>query len=370
MALAGEKLDNVLSFGGVAQIIRDNKYLSALISLIVFFNTFTMSVVYLNTAADFLVPSFTFIAPSAPADAWYMSRTFFLTLAWGVFGAPLSVPRTMGILQYTSTIAMVFVVYTIFLVVAYYFQPQSTLCEAFLNKHNVTSCVGEYCCVGKDCCMGPYEVVSNGTFVSFIEAFPVMITSFCCASQLFSLVNSLRRPTVARIDVGTSSSLIACFCLYVIVSVFGYMTYGSEISSDLLGSYPLTIEVTIARIGISILVIFSYPLFLHVARDSAIDILVLFFPVLKKHENALYYIMVLLCVCGTYLIALLGLDMSFLLNLIGSVAVANIAFTFPGYFYWQCFSQYGLTPTRISALAMSVFGIALMISNIVLWITG
>jgi amino acid permease len=67
--------------------------------------------------------------------------------------------------------------------------------------------------------------------------------------------------------VGTS---IGCSGLiYIVVAVAGYYTYGTEVASDILVSYPQTKILSAARIFISLLVAFSYPLQCLPSRASA-----------------------------------------------------------------------------------------------------
>ena len=69
------------------------------------------------------------------------------------------------------------------------------------------------------------------------------------------------------LTVGTS---IGCSgIIYIVVAVAGYYTYGTEVASDILVSYPQTKILSAARIFISLLVAFSYPLQCLPSRASA-----------------------------------------------------------------------------------------------------
>ena len=56
--------------------------------------------------------------------------------------------------------------------------------------------------------------------------------------NLFSIVNELREPTQARINSVIVSSIGTAFTVFLIIGLAGYTTYGSNVASDLLKSYP------------------------------------------------------------------------------------------------------------------------------------
>lgn len=51
-------------------------------------------------------------------------------------------------------------------------------------------------------------------------------------------MNELREPTQARINGVIVSSIGTAFTVFLIVGLAGYTTYGSNVASDLLKSYP------------------------------------------------------------------------------------------------------------------------------------
>ena len=78
-------------------------------------------------------------------------------------------------------------------------------------------------------------------------------------------------PAVAHVSaVSTAGTSISCSgMIYIVVAVAGYYTYGTEVASDILVSYPQTKILSAARIFISVLVAFSYPLQCLPSRASA-----------------------------------------------------------------------------------------------------
>jgi amino acid permease len=343
--------------------------------------------VYLNTFADFMVQvSEAIVLQTSDMNAgdlvnlhqWHQNRNYFLIIALAVC-IPLSLPRQVTVLKYTSTVAILCIVYTAGLVLAFSVAPVEKVCETFLEKNNGTACFTNKCCLseapGSKCCIGDVEMFSSSAS-NVLSAFPSMMNSFACAPQLFAAYNALVNPTLRRLGTGTSVALSASLALYLIIAVCGYLTYGSEASSDLLSVYPLTTEVTIARLGIAIVVLTSYPLFIHVSRDSFIWIIATLAgnPSLENYKSKagrlFFFVSVAIMLVVTFAIAGLALDLSFLLNLIGTVAVSNLSFTLPGLFYLSLFSNTEGLKTYGSAVFLVAFGLVIMLANMVLWVIG
>jgi hypothetical protein len=72
--------------------------------------------------------------------------------------------------------------------------------------------------------------------------------------------NELENFSVARCNTVIRTSIGCSGLIYIVVAVAGYYTYGTEVASDILVSYPQTNLLSAARVFISVLVAFSYPL--------------------------------------------------------------------------------------------------------------
>ncbi len=63
---------------------------------------------------------------------------------------------------------------------------------------------------------------------------PLMGFAFTCHTNVFPIYSELADAQPATMSKVVSRSLAICLCLYAIVGVFGYMTYGNDTQSDLL----------------------------------------------------------------------------------------------------------------------------------------
>ena len=86
-------------------------------------------------------------------------------------------------------------------------------------------------------------------------------------------MNELRNPTQERVNSVLLPAIFFALCLYFIVAIGGYSTYGDEVKSDILENYPNTSATTVARIFISILVCFTYPLQCKPSRSSILNLI-------------------------------------------------------------------------------------------------
>ena len=63
------------------------------------------------------------------------------------------------------------------------------------------------------------------------------------------------------------------FPLFLLISIAGYTTFGDNVDSDILLNYPAGTFVTVARIGIIIDVLTSFPLMVFFTRTSMVNLL-------------------------------------------------------------------------------------------------
>jgi len=68
------------------------------------------------------------------------------------------------------------------------------------------------------------------------------------------------------------AAIMTAFSVFIVVAIAGFLTYGSEVASDVLQSYPDMPVTTSARISISLLVCFTYPLQCNPSRRSILNI--------------------------------------------------------------------------------------------------
>ena len=85
---------------------------------------------------------------------------------------------------------------------------------------------------------------------------------------------ALRKLKRRAMTICTVCSVVFCFLLYGAIGTFGYLQFGDEIKSNIISNYKHgSASIDIARIGIAITAIVSYPVNLFPARSAILDII-------------------------------------------------------------------------------------------------
>ncbi|KPV74426.1 uncharacterized protein RHOBADRAFT_37439 [Rhodotorula graminis WP1] len=156
---------------------------------------------------------------------------------------PLAFLRRLDSLKLTSYIALCAIGYLIFVVVFYTFVS---------HEHLPPS--------------GDVELFRFGP--SFIQSLPVQVFAFTCAQNVFAVYNEVRTNSQARLNLVIGTSIGGAAIIYEILGILGYLTFGAAVGGNIIEMYPRTRLVSFCQVGITILVLFSYPLQLHPARAS------------------------------------------------------------------------------------------------------
>ncbi|KAJ4298340.1 hypothetical protein N0V88_003367 [Collariella sp. IMI 366227] len=170
-------------------------------------------------------------------------RRFWITAFFLFFIIPLSFPKRLDSLKYTSLVALVAIGYLIILVV-YHFAA-----DEIPNKGDVRLITWE----------GPVQALSS---------LPVVIFAYTCHQNMFSIMNEIKDNSPGSIVTVIGSSIGSAASVYILVAITGYLTFGSDVKGNIVGMYPQSIASTIAKAAIVALVTFSIPLQIHPCRAS------------------------------------------------------------------------------------------------------
>lgn len=174
-----------------------------------------------------------------------------------VIVAPLSCMKNLDSLKFTSFLSIGFVAFLTMLICLYMGDVPSLDACADVDDGDV--CKGET----------SYFITSMET----LRVLSIFIFGFTCQQNIFSVTNELSRPVIARVNIVIAMSIGAAFFIYIIVACTGYYTFGSKVESDILISYPESATFSVARLFVSLLVAFSYPLQAHPARKCVLTLL-------------------------------------------------------------------------------------------------
>jgi len=172
-----------------------------------------------------------------------------------------------------------------------------------------------------------------------------------------------------NIVIGTSMG--SATIIYEIVGVLGYLTFGATVGANIMEAYPPSTFISICRLFIVILVLFSYPLQLHPCRAS-LDKVLTFGPKPDEDDEQLhsdhsdheipllkYIIMTCSILLLTFVIAINVSRLDLVLGFVGSTGSTTISFILPSIFFIAIFRKEasGKDRTLVGlAVALLVYG--------------
>ncbi|KAI7903070.1 transmembrane amino acid transporter protein-domain-containing protein [Cokeromyces recurvatus] len=239
-----------------------------------------------------------------------MDRRFWITLSMITAVGPLSYLRKLDSLKYTSLIALFAVAYLVIIVLYHFISPNypPPPPESIEYFHFSTKIFGQL---------------------------PVFIFAFTCHQNIFSVYNELRDNSEKSIVKVICTSIGSAACIYELVAIIGYLSFGKDVLGNIILEYPQTYFVAYGRLAIVILVIFSYPLQAHPCRASIEKILDSIQP---KNINRRYHFIVTTCIIITsYLVAISISKLDIILSFVGSTGSTIISFILPGLFYFKMY---------------------------------
>ncbi|KAG9266504.1 putative sodium-coupled neutral amino acid transporter 7 [Astyanax mexicanus] len=276
---------------------------------------------------------------SDPVSAhWFTDRRFTITITSVLVILPLSIPKEIGFQKYASTISVIGTWYVTIVVIIKYFLPDK----------NIT----------------PGDIPTSPTsWTDVFNAMPTICFGFQCHVSSVPVFNSMTKAEIRPWGGVVTVSMIICLFVYTGTGVSGFLSFGSNVSQDVLMSYPSDdVAVAIARAFIIICVVTSYPI-LHFCGRAVIEGLWLRFKGEEVDtdvagERRRRLIQTLVWFCFTLLLALFIPDIGRVISLIGGLAACFI-FVFPG----LCLIQAKLSEHDVrsaSWMALVVYGVVMV----------
>ncbi len=173
-------------------------------------------------------------------------------------------------------------------------------------------------------------------------------------------------------DIVSTSSISTALIIYTIVAIAGFYTYGTEVDSNILISYPsrfilhsflsLTIETSltsVARLFVSLLVAFSYPILAHPGRNSILGLwrsLDSDEDAWIKHNRFRYVVVTVGLLASSFIVALFVTDLGIIFSFVGATGATMISFILPGAAYYSMHERQGPAWKRYGAIALVIMG--------------
>ncbi|TKS70101.1 putative sodium-coupled neutral amino acid transporter 7 [Collichthys lucidus] len=264
---------------------------------------------------------------------WYTDRKFTIVVTAVLIILPLSIPKEIGFQKYASALSVMGTWYVTIVIIIKYFEPDKEISPGYiparqkllhLHRHALLDLLNRCFCYSSTSWTAVFNAMPTICF-GFQEQVlsPCALITHCVPNnQSFSLVDTFRKLFLKTCQITDSHS------------VCGFLTFGSNVSQDVLMSYPSNdIAVAIARAFIVICVITSYPI-LHFCGRAVIEGLWLRFQgeqveVCVRREQRRRILQTLVWFVVTLVLALFIPDIGRVISLIGGLAACFI-FVFPG----------------------------------------
>ena len=186
------------------------------------------------------------------------------TLVLFAIAGTLAFLQNMDSLRITSLLAVVSIAYITIVIVLFAIGKAAGMADSMLDPCP-TDGASPSCPWGETSVIEPSIMGNLGASASLGLAFGAIYST----PPIFNEIVTPQRGTmmqVACVAFGFAT------CLYILVGCCGYYTYGSNVKANILNSYPDNTLVNVARIGLSFVVIFSFPIQILVSRISATSI--------------------------------------------------------------------------------------------------
>ncbi|XP_020797362.1 putative sodium-coupled neutral amino acid transporter 8 [Boleophthalmus pectinirostris] len=243
---------------------------------------------------------------------WYTDQRFALFIMCLVIILPLSIPKEIGIQKYTSVLGTLAATYLCVAVIVKYY---------LMESHAVI--------------ITPEHSQGVGSWASMFSVVPTICFGFQCHEACIAIYSSMENRKISH-WVGISVvSMFFCLLIYTLTGVYGFMTFGRDVASDILMSYAGNdVVMIISRLLFGISIITIYPIILLLGRSVILNQMLRIRRrshgiVTSSFESRCRVILTVVWITVTLLIAMFVPDMGEVISVIGGIS-AFFIFIFPG----------------------------------------
>ncbi|KAM7015270.1 putative sodium-coupled neutral amino acid transporter 8 [Tautogolabrus adspersus] len=283
------------------------------------FNLFMICVAFLVVVQDQLeklcISLYETVTGSSEADIpyhWYTDQRFALFIMCLVIILPLSIPKEIGIQKYTSVLGTLAATYLCVAVIVKYY---------LMESHSVITT--------------PEHSQGVSSWASMFSVVPTICFGFQCHEACIAIYSSMENQKLSHWVLISVLSMFFCLLIYTLTGVYGFMTFGRDVASDILMSYPGNdVVMIISRLLFGISIITIYPIILLLGRSVILNLVLRIQRrrrgiVTHLFESRCRVVLTVIWISITLLIAMFVPDMGEVISVIGGIS-AFFIFIFPG----------------------------------------
>ncbi|GMM32976.1 Avt7 protein [Saccharomycopsis crataegensis] len=308
--------------------------LSAIFDLAIFLQCYGCCVSYLVIVGD-LLPDL------IKHDSFQRSQAI---LSSAIIIFPLLYLKSLNSLKYTSMLGLAAIAYLFLLVVAHFV-------------------VGDVSSELK----GEIRIIEPLGLVPMLSTFSIIVFAYTGHQNMYSVINESKDKSTKNILVIIVSCVAISTTLFIIIGLAGYLTFGSNVSGNVILMYDNKLPNIIGRYATIFMVIFSLPLMFHPCRLSANNIVYYIQtnycsqtemktitedeetpllqtdepspsemqPVIVPFSNKTFIVLTTSLGLLAYVLALSISEFALVLSLVGATGSTTISFILPGLFGYK-----------------------------------
>ncbi|XP_064921891.1 solute carrier family 38 member 6 isoform X2 [Columba livia] len=287
--------------------------------------------------------------------SWYLDGRLLLLLTSVCIVFPLALLPKIGFLGYTSSLSFFFMVYFALVVMIKKWSipcplPLSSAIETLQVSNSTGDCKAKLFHLSKES----------------VYAIPTMAFSFLCHTSVLPIYCELRSPSKRRMQYVTVTGIGLSCLIYFMSALFGYLTFYDKVDSELLQGYSRylphdTVMVTV-KVAVLFAVLLTVPLIHFPARKAVLMVFFCHLPV-----SWICHILVTLTLNTiVVLFAMYVPDIKNVFGVVGSTTSTCLLFIYPGLFYLKLSREDFLSPQKLGACALVIFGICVGLLSLVL----
>ncbi|KAF1435200.1 Vacuolar amino acid transporter 2, partial [Spheniscus demersus] len=264
----------------------------------------------LEKLCDSLYPNGT-LSEGPPPPPWYADQRFTLSALCVLVIFPLSVPREIGFQKYSSILGTLAACYlTLVIILKYHLQAESLGSPELPQPSRPSS------------------------WASIFSVIPTICFGFQCHEACVAIYSSMRNQSFSHWVAVSVLSMLICLLIYSLTGLYGYLTFGEAVASDVLMSYPGNDPIIIvARLLFGVSIVTIYPIVVLLGRSVVRDVWATpkcrATAVPEAHERQSRVALTVAWMATTLTIALFVPDIGKVIELIGGIS-AFFIFIFPG----------------------------------------
>ncbi|KAL9839569.1 LOW QUALITY PROTEIN: solute carrier family 38 member 8 [Geothlypis trichas] len=179
----------------------------------------------------------------------------------------------------------------------------------------------------------PPQPSRSSSWTSIFSVIPTICFGFQCHEACVAIYSSMRNQSFSHWVTVSVLSMLICLLIYSLTGLYGYLTFGEAVASDVLMSYPGNDPlVIVARLLFGVSIVTIYPIVVLLGRSVVKDLWAApkrAVAVSEAHERRGRVALTVTWMAATLGIALFVPDIGKVIELIGGIS-AFFIFIFPG----------------------------------------